>query len=86
MAFFSIPATAVIENAFQFGFSHPFNDNFTINGVYHHGASGDKPEGQMLNPMMASAANPYGAVPGTKVGYEMSTDMVMLGLTYTFSK
>ena len=86
LAFFSIPATAVIENAFQFGFSHPFNDNFTINGVYHHGASGGKTEGQMLNPMMASASNPYGAVPGTNVGYEMSTDMVMLGLTYTFSK
>lgn len=86
LAFFSIPATAVIENAFQFGFSHPFNANFTINGVYHHGASGDKTEGQMLNPMMASAANTYGAVPGTNVGYEMSTDMVMLGLTYTFSK
>ena len=86
LAFFSIPATAVIENAFQFGFSHPFNPNFTINGVYHYGASGDKTEGEMLNPMMASASNPYGAVPGTKVGYEMSTDMVMLGLTYTFSK
>ncbi|HSQ46678.1 MAG TPA: outer membrane protein transport protein [Lutibacter sp.] len=86
LAFFSIPATAVIENAFQFGFSHPFNDNFTINGVYHYGASGDKTEGQMLNPMMASASNPYGAVPGTKVGYEMTTSMVMLGLTYTFSK
>ncbi|MDO9275707.1 MAG: outer membrane protein transport protein [Lutibacter sp.] len=86
LAFFSIPATAVIENAFQFGFSHPFNANFTLNGVYHHGASGDKTEGPMLNPMLASSTNPYGAVPGTKVGYEMSTDMVMLGLTYTFSK
>ena len=33
-----------------------------------------------------SASNPYGAVPGTKVGYEMTTSMVMLGITYTFSK
>ncbi len=86
LAFFSIPATAVIENAFQFGFSHPFNANFTLNGVYHHGASGDKTEGPMLSPLAITPINPYGAVTGTKVGYEMSTDMVMLGLTYTFSK
>ncbi len=86
LAFFSIPATAVIKNAFQFGTSYPINDNFKLNGVYHYGTSGDKTEGQMLNPMMASASNPYGAVPGTKVGYEMTTSMVMLGLTYTFSK
>ncbi len=86
LAFFSIPATAVVENAFQFGFSHPFNENFTLNGVYHYGTSGDKTEGEMLNPMMASASNPYGAIAGTKVGYEMTTSMVMLGITYTFSK
>ncbi|HEY9168628.1 MAG TPA: outer membrane protein transport protein [Lutibacter sp.] len=86
LAFFSIPATAVIKNAFQFGFSHPFNENFTLNGVYHYGTSGGKTEGEMLNPMMVSASNPYGAVPGTKVGYEMTTSMAMLGLTYTFSK
>lgn len=86
LAFFSIPATAIIKNAFQFGFGYHFNDNFTLNGVYHHGASDGKTEGNMLNPMLASANNPYGAVPGTKVGYEMTTDMVMLGITYTFSK
>ncbi|MGV8946357.1 MAG: OmpP1/FadL family transporter [Lutibacter sp.] len=86
LAFFSIPATAVIENAFQFGTSYPISDNFKLNGVFHYGTSGDKTEGQMLNPMLASAANPYGKVPGTKVGYEMTTSMVMLGLTYTFSK
>ncbi|MDP3359982.1 MAG: outer membrane protein transport protein [Lutibacter sp.] len=86
LAFFSIPATAVIKNAFQFGFSHPFNENFTINGVYHYGTSGDKTEGPMLSPLAISPTNPYGAVSGTKVGYEMTTSMVMLGLTYTFSK
>jgi long-chain fatty acid transport protein len=86
LAFFSIPATAVIKNAFQFGTSYPISDNFKLNGVYHYGTSGGKTEGQMLNPMLASATNPYGAVPGTKVGYEMNTSMVMLGLTYTFSK
>jgi long-chain fatty acid transport protein len=86
LAFFSIPATAVIKNAFQFGTSYPISDNFKLNGVFHYGTSGDKTEGTMLNPMLVSASNPYGAVPGTKVGYEMTTSMVMLGITYTFSK
>ena len=86
LVFFSIPATAVIKNAFQLGFGYHFDDNFTLNGVYHHGSSGGKTEGNLLSPMMASPSNPYGAIPGTKVGYEMTTDMIMLGLTYTFSK
>ncbi len=86
LAFFSIPATAIIENAFLIGFGYHFNDNFTLNGVYHHGASGGKTEGPMLNPMMASPTNPYGAVPDTNVGYEMTTDMVMVGVSYTFNK
>ncbi|REE81845.1 long-chain fatty acid transport protein [Lutibacter oceani] len=86
LAFFSTPATAVIANAFQLGFGYHFNDNFTLNGVYHHGSSDGKTEGQVLNPMMASASNPYGAIPGSKVGYEMTTDMIMLGISYTFSK
>ena len=86
LAFFSLPATAIIKNAFQFGFGYHFNDNITLNGVYHHGASDGKTEGNMLNPMMVSSTNPYGAVPGTNVGYEMTTDMIMLGISYTFSK
>jgi long-chain fatty acid transport protein len=86
LAFFSIPATAIIENAVQFGTSYPLSDNFKLNGVFHYGTSNGKTEGEMLNPMLASASNPYGAVSGTKVGYDMTTSMVMLGLTYTFSK
>lgn len=86
LAFFSIPATAIIKNAFQLGFGYHFDDNFTLNGVYHHGASGGKTEGPMLNPKMVSASDTYGVVPGTSVGYEMTTDMIMLGLTYTFNK
>ncbi|MDD3721179.1 MAG: outer membrane protein transport protein [Lutibacter sp.] len=86
LAFFSIPATAVIENAFQFGTSYPISDNFKLNGVFHYGTSGGKTEGEMLDPMQITPSNPYGAVAGTKVGYEMTTSMVMLGLTYTFSK
>jgi len=86
LAFFSTPATAIIANAFQLGFGYHFNDNFTLNGVYHHGSSDGKTEGEILNPMMASASNPYGAIPGSKVGYEMTTDMIMLGISYTFNK
>lgn len=86
LAFFSIPATAVIKNAFQFGAGYEINDNFTLNGVFHYGTSGGKTEGNMLNPMLVSAENPYGAIPGTKVGYEMDTNMIMFGLKYTFKK
>jgi long-chain fatty acid transport protein len=86
LAFFSVPATAIIENAYQFGFSYPINDKLMLNGLYHHGESGDKTEGPLMNPMMASPSNRYGSIPGTTVGYEMTTDMVMFGLTYTFAK
>ena len=86
LAFFSTPATAVIANAFQFGFSYPLSDNLKLNGVYHYGASDGKTEGEMMNPLMASQTNPYGAIPGSKVGYEMTTSMVMVGVSYTFNK
>jgi long-chain fatty acid transport protein len=86
LAFFSTSSTAVIKHAFQFGFGYNLNEKFTLNGVYHHGFSDGKTEGQMLNPMMASPTNPYGAIPGSKVGYEMTTDMIMLGLSYNLSK
>lgn len=86
LAFFSIPATAVVKNAFQFGAGYEINDNITVNGVFHYGTSGGKTEGNMLNPMLVSASNPYGAMPGTKVGYEMDTNMIMFGLKYTFKK
>jgi len=86
LAFYSTTATAVIANAFQFGFSYPLTDSLMLNGVYHYGASDGKTEGEMLNPMMASASNPYGAMPGTNVGYEMTTSMIMVGVTYNFNK
>jgi len=28
--------------------------------------------------------NPWGKIPGTKVSYEMTTNLIMFGLTYTF--
>jgi len=100
LAFFSVNATAVVKNAFQFGFGYEISDKFTLNGVYHHGASNGKTEGEMVDPRpdvdldgdgfpegpWNANTNPYGAMTGTKVGYEMSTDLIMLGISYTFSK
>lgn len=86
VAFFNIPATAIIKNAFQFGFSYAATNNISLDAVYHHGSSDGKTSGQMLNPMMVSESNPYGAVPGTTVGYEMTTDLVMIGISYKFDK
>ena len=100
LAFFSIPATAIIKNAFQLGFSHPLNDNLTLTGVYHHGDSGGKTEGPMLNALPAmdlngddipegpwdATNNPLGKVPGGTVSYDMTTSMIMVGFSYTFKK
>ncbi len=87
LAFFSVSAPAIIENAFQLGMGYEITDNFTLNGVYHHGMSNNTNiEGEMLNPLMISATNPLGAMPGSKVGYSMTTDLIMLGVSYTFSK
>ena len=86
VAFFNVPATAVIKNAYQFGFSYIFSDSFTLDGVYHYGASDGKTSGQLLNPMFASASNPYGAIPGSNVSYDMNTSMFMVGFSYTFNK
>ena len=84
LAFFSIPATAVIENAYQIGLGYEFNKKITLNTVFHYGTSNGATQGTMLNPMMVSATNPYGAVPGSKVSYEMTTSMLQFGLDYRF--
>lgn len=86
LAFFSIPATAVIKNAVQFGLGYEFSDKFKLNGVYHYGTSGGSTTGNLLSPLMASSSNPYGAIPGTSVGYKMNTSMIMLGISYDFAK
>ncbi len=86
VTFFNIPATAIIKDAFQFGFSYEFSEKFTIDAVYHHGASDGKTSGKILNPMFAQAYPPYGAIPGSNVSYDMTTDMVMLGFSYKFKK
>lgn len=84
LAFFSIPATAVIKNAFQFGFGYEFNTQLTLNATYHHGTSGGSTSGPLLSPMMITASNPYGAIPGSNVSYKMTTDLFMVGINYTF--
>ncbi len=86
LAMYSVEATAVIKNAFQFGFGYEINNALTINGVYHHGDSSGSTSGPMLNPQLVSPTNPYGAIPGSNVSYNMKTDLVMFGVSYVFSK
>lgn len=52
--------------------------------MYHHGMSNGSTEGPMYNPMMISSENQLGEIPGSNVGYDMTTDLVTLGLSYTF--
>lgn len=84
VAFFNIPATAIIENAFQFGLSYEVNDALRLDGVFHYGASNGATSGPLLNPMFISNFPPYGAIPGSEVSYDMTTSMVMVGASYTF--
>jgi len=84
LAFFSVPATAIIKHGMQIGTGYAFNEHSTLNLTYHHGTSGGEVSGPVLNPMMARASNPYGAVPSSEVKYTMTTDLIMLGFTYKF--
>jgi hypothetical protein len=34
--------------------------------------------------MMKDPNNPYGAIPGSRVSYKMTTDMGMIGINYSF--
>jgi long-chain fatty acid transport protein len=84
VAFFNIPATAIIKNAFQLGFSYEANESWTFDAVYHYGTSGDATEGQVLNPMFISASNPLGAIPNSEISYDMTTSMIQFGVSYKF--
>lgn len=86
VAFFNIPATAIIKNAYQFGFSHHLNNSWRVDAVYHYGDSNGATKGNILSPLMASPTNPLGAIPGSSVSYEMTTSMIMVGVNYTFKK
>ena len=84
LAFFSIPATAVIENAAQIGLGYTISDKFELNAVYHYGFRGDGVSGNLLNPQLITQNNPLGKVPGTSVSYDMETSMVQLNVVYKF--
>ncbi|MDG1570966.1 outer membrane protein transport protein [Robiginitalea sp. M366] len=83
-AFFNIPATAIIKNAFQLGLGLKASDHFELNGVFHYGFSGDATAGPMYNPQFIQDNPPYGAVPGSEVSYEMTTSMLMFGARYSW--
>ena len=91
LAFFSVSAPAVITSAFQLGLSYEASDKLKINTVYHHGTSGGVTEGTLMSPVPTdfggpwnAQTNPLGKIPGTKVSYEMTTNLIMFGVTYTF--
>ncbi len=93
LAFFSVSAPAVVTNSFQFGFTYEAAKKININAVYQHGSSGDATQGTMMSPVPTAyggpwdaQTNPLGKIPGTEVSYEMSTDLIMIGMTYKFLK
>jgi len=100
LAFFSVPATAIIKNAFQLGLSYEINYNWKLDAVYHYGSSGGATKGNLLNPTpdqdfnmdgfpdgpWNATSNPLGAIPGSEVSYEMTTSMIQFGVSYTFTK
>lgn len=86
LTFFSIPATAIIKNAFQVGFTYEVNDRLQLTTTYHHGDSGGATSGPILSPLAVQANPPYGAIQGTEVSYDMTTDMVMFGFSYKWLK
>ena len=86
LVFHSVPATAIIQSAFQIGVGYEVNSNLDINLMYHHGLSDGKTSGQLLSPFLIDANNPLGKVPSSDVSYEMTTDLIMLGVSYTFTK
>lgn len=81
--FLSSSAPAVIENAAQFGLSYLIKDRWGIHATYHHGFKTEV-SGQLLNPMIISADNPLGKIPGSQITSDMSTDVFLLGLSYRF--
>jgi long-chain fatty acid transport protein len=82
LAFFSTSATAVIQNACQFGFGYEFSEKLTLNAVYHNAKSDGSTEGPIYNPMLAGQNDSLGTVPNSKVSYKMDTSMIMLGISY----
>ncbi len=95
LAFYSVSAPAVIENAAQIGLGYTFG-KLDVNVVYHKGFRGNGNTGKMLNPgpnqdlsgngfpegPWNALSNPLGEMDGTSVSYDMETSMVQLTLSY----
>ncbi|WP_222983185.1 OmpP1/FadL family transporter [Flagellimonas meishanensis] len=79
VAFFNIPATAIIKNAFQLGISYEASERLTLDALYHYGTSGDATSGPILNPQFIQSSPPFGAIPGSDVSYDMTTSMFSVG-------
>ena len=86
VAFFNVPATAIIKNAFQLGISYEPSDRFSIDALYHYGTSGDDTSGPLLNPQFIQNFPPYGAIPGSEVSYSMTTSLITVGASFTIGK
>jgi long-chain fatty acid transport protein len=100
LTFFSVPATAIIKNAFQFGLSYELSEKFILSGLFHYGDSGGSTSGPMLNPKpdedlnmdgmpegpWNASTNPLGEIPDSTVSYDMTTSMIMVGFTYNIMK
>lgn len=85
VAFFNVPATAIIKHAFQIGLGYKVSDRVIIDLTYHHGTSAGETSGTIMNPQLVNPeSNPYGAIPGSTVAYEMTTDLVTIGFAYHF--
>ena len=50
LTMFSVPASAIIKNAYEIGVGYKLNDKLTINANYHYGSSDGKTSGALLNP------------------------------------
>ena len=86
LAFFSTPATAVIENAMQFGLGYKFGEKFKVDAVYHYGFRDEGSKGQLLSPAAITASNPLGAIPNSSVSYKMDTSLIQVTVSYDFTK
>ena len=69
---------------FDLAVDYRFVDYENTNGFTEKG--GDKTEGEILNPQNIQNNSPYGAITGSKVGYEMATSLVMIGVTFTITE
>jgi long-chain fatty acid transport protein len=83
--FFSSAAPAIIKNAVQAGLSYKVTDKLGLHLTYHRGF-GEDVTGQLMNPMLITAENPLGKVPGTEITSSMHTDVVLFGVSYGFGK